>query len=135
MINNHKGEWFKIIDGKRVHQNRCLCCNKTHAELKRDFKRFSELRRDLEHDSKTRTMVLAGFSDYIGTENMGSNYWYTWHGDPCRGCGGAPQSVGELFLAVYSEGQWYCNECYSKTPVDPKGHWPFMPANDDEDFT
>ena len=83
MINNHKGEWFKIIDGKRVHQNRCLCCNKSHAELKQDFKRFSELRRDLEHDSKTRTMVLTGFSDYIGTENIGSHYWYTWHGDPC----------------------------------------------------
>jgi hypothetical protein len=80
-----------------------------------------------------RFVLLSDFKDVIGTENIGNHYWYTWHGDPCRGCGGAPQSVGELFLAVYSEGQWYCNLCYTKNPVDPKGQWHFMPANDDED--
>jgi hypothetical protein len=125
MINNHKGQWKK-------GSSKCLCCNKTMAELKRDFKRFSELRRDLDHDSKTRTMILHGFKDYIGTDSHGSHYWYTWHGDPCRGCGGAPQTVGELFLAVYSEGQWYCNKCYEKDPRDPSGNWIYIPADDEE---
>ncbi len=126
-LNNHKGKWFKIVNGKAIYQNRCLCCNKTHAELKKDFRKFTKNRIELDLASKTRTMILHGFKDHIGTENQGSHYWYTWHGDPCRCCGGAPQTIGELFLAVYSEGQWYCNKCYAENPKDNSGKWIFAP--------
>ena len=83
----------------------------------------------------------------VATNEMHSNFWIAmldvfeqdvddegyWHGPQCRRCSGAPQSVGEMFLAKFSEGQWLCNKCYARSPEDTKGRWVYMPVADEED--
>ena len=39
-----------------------------------------------------------------------------WHGPKCRSCECAPNTLGEVSLALYSSGDWICNECYSFSP-------------------
>ena len=43
-----------------------------------------------------------------------------WRGSLCRKCKEMPQSIGEMFLAKYSVGEWVCNKCYALSPQDNK---------------
>tara|TARA_R100001460_G_scaffold53159_2_gene92171 strand:+ start:290 stop:700 length:411 start_codon:yes stop_codon:yes gene_type:complete len=126
-VNNHQGLWEK-------GNKKCLCCNKTIAELKEDYKKFNDFRKAAELTAQTRAMLLNGFYDYISIETHGNHFWYTWMGNTCRSCSGAPQTVGEMFLAVYSEGDWLCDKCYARNPQDTKGRWKFAPLPDDEEI-
>ena len=80
-----------------------------------------------------RFILLSDFKDVVGTESVGRHYWHVWHGPKCRSCCGVPSTVGEMFLAKYSEGTWLCDKCYARKPEDPKGHWHFMPVDDEDE--
>ena len=109
----------------------CDCCgltlNQIHAE--------EAAKRAVVAKNETLSNFWLAMLDLFEQDVDDDGYW---HGPQCRRCSGAPQSVGEMFLAKFSEGQWLCNKCYARAPEDTKGRWVFMPVekeNEDDELS
>ena len=103
----------------------CDCCGLTLREIQKQNDKAREKLLQKEKEWNFWVALLYTFEADID----GAGYWY---GPVCRRCSGAPQSVGEMFLAKFSEG-WLCNKCYARKPEDTKGQWKYMPVPVDED--
>ena len=104
----------------------CDCCGLTLRQIKKQNDEAREKLLQKEKDWNFWIAMLDLFEQDVDDDGY-------WHGPQCRRCSGAPQSVGEMFLAKFSEGQWLCNKCYARSPDDPKGRWVFMPVEEEED--
>jgi hypothetical protein len=107
--------------GKRT----CLCCGLTLREIHK----LEKGKRDKVKENELESNFWIALFDTFEQDVDDDGYW---HGPQCRRCAGAPQSVGEMFLAKFSEGQWLCNKCYARAPEDTKGRWVYMPVDEED---
>tara|TARA_Y100000114_G_scaffold81943_2_gene75642 strand:+ start:879 stop:1262 length:384 start_codon:yes stop_codon:yes gene_type:complete len=114
-------EYHKWSDKNKT----CDCCGLTLREIQ---KQNDEAREELFQKEKEWNFWVAMLDTF--EQDVDDNG--IWHGPQCRRCSGAPQTVGEMFLAKFSEGQWLCNKCYARFPEDTRGRWVFMPVEDEE---
>jgi len=104
----------------------CDCCGLTLHQIHAE----ESAKRAVVAKNETHSNFWLAMLDLFEQDVDDDGYW---HGPQCRRCSGAPQSVGEMFLAKFSEGQWLCNKCYARSPEDTKGRWVFMPVQEEED--
>ena len=111
---------------KGGNKRTCLCCGLSlrQIHIEESAKRAIVAKNELE--SNFWVAMLDTFEQDVDDNGI-------WHGPQCRRCSGAPQSVGEMFLAKFSEGQWLCNKCYARNPSDPSGRWVYMPVEKDDE--
>ena len=115
-------KWNTKDKGRRT----CLCCGLTLREIHKLEKGKRDKVKENELESNFWIALLDTFEQDIDNDGY-------WHGPQCRRCSGAPQSVGEMFLAKFSEGQWLCNKCYARSPEDTKGRWVYMPVDEEDE--
>ena len=114
-------QWKTKVKGRRT----CLCCGLTLREIHKLEKGKRDKVKENELESNFWIALFDTFEQDVDDEGY-------WHGPQCRRCAGAPQSVGEMFLAKFSEGQWLCNKCYARSPEDTKGRWVYMPVDEED---
>lgn len=117
-------DWSKV---KGSDPKKCTCCNLTLKQIK---KQNEEKRATIEETAKENTLFLLMLDLFNNDVDLIEGIWY---GEQCRRCSGAPKTVGEMFLAKYTEG-WLCNKCYARKPEDSKGRWLYIPTPDEEEI-